>query len=246
MEKHYVYRIEDITTGEFYWGVRTCKCEIKDDSYMGSMKTWKPNKDNLIKTNIIEYSSRGEANKAEDIIIRYYWDKNKFPLNRNYNANGKFNCYGLSINLGNKKSIEERIKMSERMKGKEPWNRGIARTDEVKEKLRQISLNYKPTEQQLENLKIACSGEKNGMYGKKHSEETKDNMRTPKSEETKLKLSLAKLNNPKNKGYRLRPNGKYESSIKVNSKSIYLGTYKTEEEAKQAYINAKIKYYNKK
>ena len=33
---HYVYRVEDALTGEFYIGARSCLCEIGDDPYMGS------------------------------------------------------------------------------------------------------------------------------------------------------------------------------------------------------------------
>ena len=53
MKRFYIYRIEEKFTKEFYWGSRTCKCVPKEDPYMGSMKTWKPNKENLIKTNRI-------------------------------------------------------------------------------------------------------------------------------------------------------------------------------------------------
>ena len=35
----------------------------------------------------------------------------------------------------------------------------------------------------------------------------------------------------------------YRSQIYVNTKQIYLGSYNTEEEAKQAYLNAKEKYH---
>ena len=48
------------------------------------------------------------------------------------------------------------------------------------------------------------------------------------------------------KGYTLNKNGKYEASITVDNKKIYLGSYDTEEEARQAYIDAKLKYHNVK
>ena len=38
--KHYNYKITNIETGEFYVGVRSCKCEIEDDKYMGSSSIW--------------------------------------------------------------------------------------------------------------------------------------------------------------------------------------------------------------
>lgn len=46
-------------------------------------------------------------------------------------------------------------------------------------------------------------------------------------------------NQTRAKGYSKRPNGKYEAQIKFNGKSINLGTYKTEEEAHQAYLKGK-------
>ena len=35
-EYHYVYRVSDSLTGEFYVGARTCSCPVEQDSYMGS------------------------------------------------------------------------------------------------------------------------------------------------------------------------------------------------------------------
>ena len=37
---HYNYKITNISTGEFYIGVRSCKCSIEEDSYMGSSSIW--------------------------------------------------------------------------------------------------------------------------------------------------------------------------------------------------------------
>lgn len=82
--RHYIYEVVENITGEFYFGVRSCDCDPKDDTYMGSMTTWKPNKENLIKRTIIEYPTREAAQKAENTIIKFYIDKKKFPLNRNY------------------------------------------------------------------------------------------------------------------------------------------------------------------
>ena len=46
------------------------------------------------------------------------------------------------------------------------------------------------------------------------------------------------------KGYSLTKYGKYEAYIKVDYKSFNLGAYDTEEEARQVYIDAKLKYHN--
>ena len=45
------------------------------------------------------------------------------------------------------------------------------------------------------------------------------------------------------KGYYTTPNNKYMAQIGTNYKVINLGTYDTEEEARQAYLNAKIIYH---
>ena len=46
------------------------------------------------------------------------------------------------------------------------------------------------------------------------------------------------------KGYTLTKNGTYKARITVDNKKIYLGYYDTEEEARKAYIDAKLKYHN--
>ena len=37
---HYVYKIINIITNEYYIGVRSCKCNIEEDKYMGSSTIW--------------------------------------------------------------------------------------------------------------------------------------------------------------------------------------------------------------
>lgn len=49
--------------------------------------------------------------------------------------------------------------------------------------------------------------------------------------------------NKNNKGYSIKPSGRYQSRGNVDSKSIYLGVYDTAEEAHQVYINFKAKRY---
>jgi len=80
--KHYVYKLTDKTTNEYYFGSRTCKCNIEDDGYMGSMVTWKPNKNNLLKEIIkSDFNDRQSAIEFEsDLITKYI----KHSLNRNY------------------------------------------------------------------------------------------------------------------------------------------------------------------
>lgn len=78
---HYVYIIEDIETEEYYIGSRTSRCIPNEDDYLGSMKSWKPNKNKLYKTIIGCYETRYEAIEIERNIITI---KINDPLNRNY------------------------------------------------------------------------------------------------------------------------------------------------------------------
>jgi hypothetical protein len=48
------------------------------------------------------------------------------------------------------------------------------------------------------------------------------------------------------KGYSLHKNGKYRARIIVDNKFFSLGSYDTEEEARKAYTDAKLKYHNVK
>lgn len=86
-------------------------------------------------------------------------------------------------------SDEKRKEASARFKG-------IPRTEEVKEKMRNTKLlnPYKPTEETKAKISKAVSGEKNGFYGKKHTEETLAKIRESRSgfkfsEESKKRMS---------------------------------------------------------
>lgn len=95
---HYVYKLENYETGEYYFGSRTCRNHPSLDCYLGSMKVWKPEKKKLIKT-ILEYNfvNRDDAIEYEKNLIK---DNINHPLNRNYSIpDRKFythpNCYDL-------------------------------------------------------------------------------------------------------------------------------------------------------
>ena len=85
--KHYVYKVTEKLTGEFYIGSRSCKCNTHEDSYMGSMITWKPNKANLHKEILCStFDSRHDANLYEiKLITEFITDK----LNRNFHIPGE-------------------------------------------------------------------------------------------------------------------------------------------------------------
>mgnify|MGYP001149416842 CR=1 FL=1 len=100
--KHYVYKLIEKTTNEFYYGVRSCECNPIDDSYMGSMIAWKPNKDNLIKEVVSEFKSRKEAVEFESKIIE---ENIKDPLNRNYHTGMGLAFYGKAHSQKTKQKV---------------------------------------------------------------------------------------------------------------------------------------------
>jgi hypothetical protein len=111
-EYHYTYLLTNELTGEFYYGSRTCKCNPIDDDYMGSMVTWKPNKEELLKEIIkYDFETRDDAIQHEIELIEHSITD---VLNRNYAIpNGKFYRFGPPVNKG-KKNPE----LSKRMTGK--------------------------------------------------------------------------------------------------------------------------------
>jgi hypothetical protein len=142
--KHYVYKLEDKKTGEFYYGSRTCKCKIEEDNYMGSMKTWKPNKTELVKTIIKDdFKSRNHATIYEKEIILENYEN---PLNRNYSIpNTGFYAGGepeTNPNYGKRRTRKWKKEQRERMEeyykthpypneGKtfdNKWRKGISKT----------------------------------------------------------------------------------------------------------------------
>ena len=87
---HYVYRLDDLSTGDFYFGSRSCVCNPLNDSYMGSMYKWKPDKTKLTKKIIKDdFVDRESAYAYERTIILEHY---KNPLNKNFGVpsiNGK-------------------------------------------------------------------------------------------------------------------------------------------------------------
>lgn len=84
---HYVYKLEHIETGEYYFGSRTSKLHPTNDTYFGSMKVWKPDKKLLFKTIIRDdFQNREDAIELEQKLICEHIGK---PLNRNYNVPGR-------------------------------------------------------------------------------------------------------------------------------------------------------------
>lgn len=72
-ESHYVYRIEDVASGEFYIGVRTCPGMAETDGYMGSGAWFNQRISHgqaLRKLVISVFPTRAEAEQAERVAIQ--------------------------------------------------------------------------------------------------------------------------------------------------------------------------------
>jgi len=182
--RHYVYRLDDPITKEFYIGSRSCECEISDDYYMGSYVTWKPkDKTRLVKTIISEgFESRIIANECEYVIINKHINN---PLNRNYHNTKNWCIQGTtrstewklqqSINqtgvnnsmYGKVHTEENRRKMREN--AGRPWQ-GKSRSEETKAKIRDTKLGTKLTDDHKMNISKGCTGKKHMPMSEEHKE----------------------------------------------------------------------------
>lgn len=104
-KNHYVYKLQHIDTGEFYFGSRTCECNPSEDKYMGSMSVWNPDKDKLTKTILkSNFKTRNVALEYEASLIEENWNN---KLIRNYHIpNSKQYRKSIHPFINNKKMIE--------------------------------------------------------------------------------------------------------------------------------------------
>ena len=87
-------------------------------------------------------------------------------------------CFGKSLSAEHKKSVSD-------------TNKGKPKSEEHKQKLREAATGRILSNETKLKLSITSSGERNGFYGKHHTEETKEKLKYPKSDETKKKLSIS-------------------------------------------------------
>lgn len=200
--KTYLYRIDNIETKEFYLGVRSCKCEIANDPYMGSSSQWnkeyiRVNREILTKTIIEEFAERGDANKAEsDLIELHILD----PLCVNRYIPKYYKEF-----MRRTASEETKKLQSINNSGENNPFFGKHHTTETKEILVKVRKERVTKGSTRELLSLAGSGEKNPFYGKHHTEEVKKSLSQQRKEkyigegnpffgrkhtaETKLKMS---------------------------------------------------------
>lgn len=186
---HYAYKLEHIETHEYYYGSRSCKMHPSLDGYMGSMKSWRPDKSKLIKTIIkCDFLDRKECIQHErELIIEHRQDS----LNRNGHIPGVgFNTNGLGQYVDDNGKIFRVRKDDELVKNGmlKPFWAGRKHSPQSKfkmqesakhrkvilenEKLRRESISKKMTKRTLtrehcERLSKSKMGSNNPNYGKK-------------------------------------------------------------------------------
>lgn len=185
--KHYVYKLTDPITKQFYIGSRSHEDPDNDD-YMGSMKTWIPEDETRLVKQIIkdDFETREDAIEFESDMIKDNIDN---PLNENYHIPTK----GFSVQ-GMKKSPEEVQAMRKRLKeyykhNKHPWY-GRSHTPEAIKKMKENHADVSGKNHPL----YGKVGKLNPQYGRKRTKAQKLNISNSLKgrtldEETKLKIS---------------------------------------------------------
>jgi len=111
---------------------------------------------------------------------------------------------------GKTHSLESRKKMSEGHKGQISWSKGKTGvfSDEALQKMREAKLGKPLSQSHKEAIAKAQSGENHPMYGKQHSDETKQLIREKAlgrkaTDETKRKMSEAQRKRAGNPSYKI-------------------------------------------
>jgi group I intron endonuclease len=133
-----------------------------------------------------------DANEVETLLVKQY--ESHISTGKGYNISlGGRNApiseetkQKMSMaKIGKKHPLQHIQNISDALKGKPAHNKGQSRSAEVKNKISESMQRIIFSEDHKNNLSIANTGNK-------HSEESKQKMRKPKSEETKRKMSEAR------------------------------------------------------
>lgn len=189
---HYTYKLELPETKEYYFGSRTSKVKPTDDVYyMGSMKSWRPDKKKLVKTIIREdFKHREECIEHErELILNHRQDK----LNMNGHIPGVgFNTLGLGQYIDENGKIFRVSKNDDLVLNGElkPFWFGKKHNDVSRNKMSESALGKKLTEE----TKMKMS---NFWKGKSKSDETKKKMsESAKGENNNYKRYLERTGLP--------------------------------------------------
>lgn len=204
--KHYVYKITDPVTNEYYIGSRSCN-DISTDDYMGSYYVWKPEDVTRLVKEIIEenFETREDALEYEAKMIESCINDS---LNRNYsipdknfhntNKIGYWSKHPISDKTKDKisKTNKERgIKPPSRLGKSGPWlgkkrpdisedrigknfvdRFGEERAKEIGEKIRKGNTGKPKSPQTIDKLRVANVGKE---LTEEHKQKIANSLKTP-------------------------------------------------------------------
>jgi len=168
---HYIYKMTDPNTGEFYIGRRSSKVKPElDVTYRGSMLSWSKednfDKSILIKEILIkDIETIEELCKLEPIIIESVIND---PLNKNAHIPSKGFCTKGPLSEEHKRKLSE-IKMGK----KNPLIEGTKNPMYGKMQSEEGRLKISESNKRADHPNNNREGSKNPFYGKSHSEEHK-------------------------------------------------------------------------
>lgn len=177
---HYIYRIDRPTTGEWYVGIRSCKCWPTDDvNYLGSgkvikAKVKKHGRDAFTKTILAIVETREEAARIEAALVGPTQVADRLCLNL---------CEGGDCGvLGLKHTAESKAKMSRSRTGKVLSSKtreklrvartGKTHTPETLAKMSAANLGRTLSTEHCAKLSTAKKGNTSAL-GRKHTDEAR-------------------------------------------------------------------------
>lgn len=184
-----------------------------------------------------------EAKKIEMLLIEKYGRKNLGTGNLVNLTDGGEGGSGIVVSEETRQKMSEALKgrtfseetkqkMSEAQKGDKHHMFGKTRSEESKQKTSEAMKGRTHRKESKQKISEAMKGEKNPNFGKTFSEEVKDNM----AKGAKHRKNV--------KGYYfINASKRWVAKIKINKKSIYLGSFDTPGEAAEAYQKAKLIYH---
>lgn len=179
MKKYCVYITTNLIDGKQYVGDHATY--NLNDRYLGSgqiikqaVKKYKY--ENFKKVILEEFNTKQEAFEAQEKYIKKF--NTLVPNGYNISPCGGIANSQSYITEEHKDAIR---KAQTGRKYRKPWNKGIPSSEEQKIKNRNAHLGKKASKETKEKMSLNRSGEKNGMYGKKHSPEAIIKMQKPKT-----------------------------------------------------------------
>ena len=180
-----IYKATNLINGKVYIGQTTNPLEQrvkqhffkKDDGTYFHNALKKYGQDGF-KWDVIDYAdNEDDLSKKEIYWIAYY--ESFLDKNKGYNSTSGGET---------SKSISEAVRLKISIK-----NKGKVITKEHREKLRQAFIGRNVSNETRVKISKAVKGEKNGMFGRKHTDEEKENLRKKSSERKHTQESKDKI-----------------------------------------------------